>query len=384
LSRSHRLLVATVASSLLLGELFFSALAPLLPDYIAQHGLSQAEVGLFVATEAIGSVVAVPFAAWAVGRFGARRTMVGGLLAFGAAGVLFGLSQTVWQLDLTRGAIGVASTFAWAAGFTWLAQAIPPGRRARSIGLVVGAASAGALLGPGLGIVALHAGTGATFGLVAAICVALALAMLRLPAPEQRDAIARSLLRDRMRRQTPTAWWRLAWIVVLPALVWSVLLVQVPVRLDEVGFGAAAIGLVFMGTSLLDTALSPLVGWWADRRGRAAPLRGGTLLIGVGAALATVLGQTAAVVMLTLAIASGAMLLAAPTLALLADRFEALELPYEVAFAGQTLGWAVGHLAGALGSGLLAGVGGSGAPFAVLAALALATRAGLARGWAAR
>lgn len=381
--RSHRLLIAMVGSTVLLGELFSSALAPLLPRYVDAYGLSDAELGLFVATEAIGSIAAVPFAAWAVWRFGARSVTVAGLVGTGAASVAFGFADTVWLLDLSRGAVGVAGTFAWAAGFAWLSEGIAPTRRARSIGLVVGAAAAGALLGPGLGVAGAHVGVTALFGFVGAIAVALALVAARLPAPSGREATPLRVIRARMVRQPLGAWLWLGWIVVLPALLWSVLLVQVPVRLDETGLPPAAIGALFVGTSLLDLVVSPLVGWWADTRGRTAPLRTGTLVVGVGAALAALLGATVAVVATTFAMAAGAMLLAAPTLALLADSFEALELPYEVAFAGQTLGWAVGNLAGALGSGVLAGLAGAGAPFAVVAALSLATCAGIARGrWA--
>lgn len=378
-TRAQWLLIVAVSGSLLLDGLFLSALAPLLPTYIDDYDMSQAHVGLLVGSDAIGSVLAVPFAAWAVGRYGPRGTMLGGLLTVSVGSLAFGLAESAWLLDLSRGAVGGLCSFSWAAGFTWLARSIGPQQRARSIGLVMGAGAAGALLGPVLGTVGVYAGTVAVFGAIGAMYLALAALAVRVPGPPHQAATPMVVLRARMRRQSNAAWWGLAWIVILPAVISAVLLVQIPVQLDGLGFTAAAIGAVFIVAAVLDVVLSPLVGWWADRRGRSTPLRTGTLVVAFGAALLPVFGEAALVVVLTVATCVGLMLLAGPTLALLADRFEALELPYEIAFSGQTMGWATGHIAGSLGAGVLAGATAPWVPFAVVAAFGLATWVGLTR-----
>lgn len=376
---AQRLLIVAVGGSLLLDGLLFSALAPLLPFYAERHSLSEAHVGLLVASDAIGSLLAVPLAAWTVGRCGPRRTMLGGLLAVGAGALAFGLADAAWLLDVTRGATGGLCAFTWAAGFTWLAYGVAPHLRARAIGLVMGAGGAGPLLGPMLGTAGVYAGTLVAFGLIAALYVALAATAVRLPALRHRPATSPAALRERVRRQSGAAWAGLAWVVTLPALVSAVLLVQIPVRLDGLGFSAAAIGLVFVAAAVLNMLLSPLVGWWADRRGRWIPLRTGTLVVAVGAVLLPVVDQPALVVALTIATGVGTMLQMGPTLAMLADRCEALQLPYEIAFSGQTMGWAVGYLTGALGAGVIAGATSPGVPLALVAVLGLATAAVLAR-----
>jgi MFS transporter, DHA1 family, multidrug resistance protein len=376
-TRAQWLLLVAVSGSLLLDGVFLSALAPLLPQYIDEYGLSQAHVGLLVGSDAIGSVLAVPFAAWAVGRFGPRPTMLGGLVSVSVGALVFGLAQSAWLLDVSRGAVGGMCSFSWAAGFTWLARGIDPQLRARSIGLVMGAGGAGSLLGPALGTVGVYAGTLAVFGAVGAMYLALAAMALRVPAPPHRPATSAAVLRERARRQSGVVWGGLAWIVILPALISAVLLVQIPVRLDGLGFTAAAIGLVFSAAAVLDVVVSPLIGWWADHKGRSVPLRTGTLVIALATLLLPIVGRSLLVVALTVATSVGMMMLAGPTLAMLADRFEVLELPYEIAFSGQTMGWAVGSIAGALGAGVIADAMTPWAPFAFVAVLALVTWAGL-------
>lgn len=377
--RSHSRLIATVGAVLVLDALFFSSLAPLLPRYIEEYSLSSAQAGFLVATDAIGNLATVPVAAWVVGRWGPRRTLAGALLGVAAATLVFGLAQSLWLLDVSRAAAGGMGTFAWAAAFTWLVRTVSPGQRARSIGIVMGSAAAGGLLGPGLGALAAYTSTAALFGAIAIGNVVLGAVALMTPGPD--GGVAESLgfaaLRGRIGGKAASSLSGLAWLMTLPALVSSVLLVEIPVRLDDLGVQPALIGAVFVTTAVVDMVLSPLVGWWADRRGRLAPLRAGTLVVGLGALALPWLGEVVVVATLTVVVGCGTMLLGGPTLAMLADRFDALDLPYEIGFSSQTLCWSVGHAAGALGTGIIAATTTGWAPLLGVAVLALSTFAGL-------
>jgi MFS family permease len=378
--RKHWLLIVVVGASLMLDGLFFSALAPLLPYYISEYSLSSQQAGLFVATEAIGNLATVPLAPWAVRRWGPRRTLIGALLAIAAGSVLFVLAQSVWLLDVSRGVVGGLGTFAWAAAFTWLLRTVAPGHRARSIGIVMGSGAAGALLGPGLGALAAYAGPAAVFCGIAAANVALAALALRLPAPPAGvgGGVSLAVLRAKIDRRAAGVLAGLAWLMTMPAIVASIMLVEIPIRLDDLGFAAAAIGFVFIVSAVLDMVLAPVVGWWADRRGRLGPLRAGMLVVGVSALLIPISGAAAVVAVLAVVVACGNMLLGGPTLAMLTDRFDAMKLPYEIGFSSQTLFWAIGHSAGALGTGFLVATA-DWAPFAVIALLTLTTLIGLLR-----
>src|SRR5207237_10553755 len=94
----------------------------------------------------------------------------------------FGLSNSVWALDLARFLQGVSSAFSWTGSLAWLVAGSAPGRRGQLIGSAFGAAIAGALFGPVLGAIASFTGTGSAFGAVAGIALVLAAATWKTPA----------------------------------------------------------------------------------------------------------------------------------------------------------------------------------------------------------
>ena len=79
------------------------------------------------------------------------------------------------------------------------------------------------------------------------------------------------------------------WLNALPALFFGVLDVLAPLALDAGGYGAVAIGGVFLMAGLVETALNPLLGRLSDRRGRLFPIRwalGASIVVGVMLAVA--------------------------------------------------------------------------------------------------
>ena len=62
------------------------------------------------------------------------------------------------------------------------------------------------------------------------------------------------------------------WLVTLPALLFGTQSVLVPLHLSELGFGAAAIGAVYVAATGLEALAAPVVGRASDRRGRRLPI----------------------------------------------------------------------------------------------------------------
>src|SRR5919201_5910340 len=263
--RRLRLLVSVLV---LVDTMLFTALTPLLPHFVHRYELSKTGAGLLVAADAAGVLaLGIPAGAAAV-RFGPRRVVLGGLALVGVASLGFAFAQDGWTLGLARFAQGAGSAFTWAGSLAWLVAATPRARRGAMIGEALGAAIFGALLGPAIGATAGALGVRAVFAALAGLAGLLAAAVLRVPAGPagERVSFVRTAFSDRPLLAA-------MWLTLLPAFLFGILSVLVPLRLGRAGWGATAIGAVFLSSAAFEAVVSPLVGRISDRRGRLAPLR---------------------------------------------------------------------------------------------------------------
>src|SRR5207342_1443801 len=176
----RRLLV--IASTMVLFDVaFYSAIAPLLPDYVDELGLSKAGAGILSAAYAAGTLIASLPAGLLASRVGPRRTVLAGLGLLGLSSLVFGFGHSIGLLDATRFSQGVAGALIWSGALTWLITTAPPERRGSVIGTALGTAVAGALIGPALGALAAEVGTEEVFSGVLAISAVLAFFALRTP-----------------------------------------------------------------------------------------------------------------------------------------------------------------------------------------------------------
>ena len=169
------------------------------------------------------------------------------------------------------------------------------------------------------------------------------------------------------------------WFVVLPALLFGTMSVLAPLRLEELGFGAVAIGTLWLCTAALEATANPLVGRITDRVGRTGPMTVLALASAVAAAALPWPGTGA--VLAALVIAAGITFGSfwTPAMALLSDEAEARGLEYAYAFALINVAWAPGQALGAAGGGGLAKVTSDAVPYLTLAAASLITFAVLWR-----
>jgi len=163
------------------------------------------------------------------------------------------------------------------------------------------------------------------------------------------------------------------WLVALPAVASGVVNVLAPLRLSDLGASALGIGATFLIAAAAEAVISPAVGHVSDRRGRMFPLR-----IGLAAAGIVLFGFTLSetVVMVALIVVLSAVALGifwAPAMAMLSDSAESTGLGQGYAMALINLAWAAGQIAGAAGGGALAKAAGDALPFALSAAMCLAT-----------
>jgi MFS family permease len=356
--------------------LVFAALTPLLPHYAASLGLGKSGAGVLSAAYPAGAFLGAIPSALVAGRLGVKPTMMIGLVLVGTCTILFGIAGEAWQLDLARFAQGVASAFSWTGAIGWVVAAAPAERRGRVIGNVFAAAVAGALFGPVIGGIASIAGTGLTFGAVGVASFGLvAWAALTPAGADDEPQSPVHLVRAFRDREILVA----AWFVLLPALLFGVVAVLAPLRLAELGFGAVAIGAVFLCSAAFETVNNVLLGRMSDRRGPLVPIFIGLIASIVVAGLLPWPDNRFVLAVLIVAAGLAFGTFFTPGMTLLSDRAEVRGLAFGYSSALVNLAWAPGQTLGAAGGGALAHATSDAVPYLALAAICALTLVGLWR-----
>ena len=372
-----RRLLLLVCALVAVDTMLYAALTPLLPRITEHLHLTKAGAGVLVAAYAAGALVGGLPGGWATARIGARRAVLIGLVLMGLSSVAFAFVNGFWPLAAARFAQGCGSGFTWAGAFAWLLASAPRERRGELIGTALGAAVFGALFGPVIGAGAALLGRGVVFTAVGASAVLLGVWTLRIesvpPPPEQPSwaAVSRAL------RNSAFVGGLL--LMALPSLLWGVLSTLAPLQLSDFGWGAAAIGAVWLVGAAFETALSPLTGRMIDRRGVLVPVQ---LALVISVAVSVGLAATPRPLLYVplLIVASGAYgVLFTPAFALIAEGAERSDLPQGMAFGVMNAAWASGALIGPAVGGAVAAATGDVVPYLVSAALCGAALAGVRR-----
>lgn len=349
---------------------FFSAIAPLLPDYVDDLGLSKAQAGVLSAAYAAGTLVFALPAGLVAARFGPQRTVIWGLLLLGVSSVVFGFADSFWLLDAARFSQGAAGALIWSGALTWLISVSPPERRGAVIGTALGTAVAGALFGPAVGALAAAVGTEPVFSGVFVIALGLAAVATRLPDAEapQTQSLC-EVFETIAGRPIVLA----TTFVAVPSVMFGAVEVLVPLQIADLGGGHALIAGGFIAGAALEAVLAPMVGRYSDRAGRRIPFMVG-LVICAAAMGAVAIGSQMGIVMAGLILTSlGGGICFTPALTMLSDAAEASRLHQGYAAGLSNMAWASGQVVGGLAGGSAASVAGNAAPSVAIICLLLGT-----------
>lgn len=371
-----RRLFVLVSAVVLVDTAFYAAIAPLLPHYQSELGLSKTAAGVLTGSYAAGTLAGAIPAGWLAGRVGVKTTLLIGLGLMSTTSLLFGFANHIVVLDVARFVQGIGGACSWAGGMAWLVGAAPPERRGELIGSALGAAIVGMMLGPVLGGAATVLSPEAVFGAIAVAGLGLASwAWATQGAPGGEEPSLAVALRGLRQRPVAIGFW----LFLLPAIFSGVLNVLVPLRLHHLGASGVAVGAAFLVAALAEALMSPVAGRLSDRRGRLAPIRSGLL----GAiAMAALLPLTGAPVLTATALVVAVLALAlfwAPAMALISEASESAGLPQGLAFALSNLAWGGGIVTGSAVGGALAEATADAVPYAILAATCALTLAGVSR-----
>ncbi|HSC05022.1 MAG TPA: MFS transporter [Solirubrobacteraceae bacterium] len=369
--RELRLLFVVAGAIVFVDTAFYSAVVPLLPALTRELHLTKASAGVLTAGYAVGTLAGSIPGGILAERAGPRVTLYTGLALMGSSSLAFGLLHHIVLLDAARFIQGIGGACTWSGSLAWLIAEVPSSRRGSAIGGALAAGIGGALFGPVIGTLAHALGRAPVFSAVAVLAIGLAAAVAILPAPAM-PALPPERVPFRRQIRRPGIALGM-WLVALPAIASGTINVLAPLRLGQLGAGAAGIGATFLIAAGIEAAMSPAVGHVSDRRGRMLPLRVGL----AGAAVSLLLlplpdnsvALAAVIVLTTVALGS----FWAPAMAMLSDLAESHGMSQGYVFALINLAWAAGQVAGAGGGGSLAKVAGDVVPFALASGLCALT-----------
>jgi multidrug resistance protein len=163
----------------------FTMVLPLLAFYATDLGANASVLGVLVAIYAFAQFITAPFWGRSSDRYGRRPVILIGLLLSASAYVLFGLAHALWILFLSRlvqgaggGITGVVQAY--------VADAVEPEERAKALGWISAATSAGVMIGPALGSLAARLSNEAPGFIAAGLCIVNVLCAWRwLPEPQR-------------------------------------------------------------------------------------------------------------------------------------------------------------------------------------------------------
>jgi MFS family permease len=332
--------------------LLFAVLAPLLPDLEESLGLSKAGAGLLTSAYAAGAFAGAVPSIWLARRLGVKATVVAGLVLFAVSTVAFTDPDHAVLVFTARFGQGVGSAFAYTGALAWLIALAPPERRGSAIGITFSATFSGELMGPLVGAAAAAMGIAFVFSLIAAaalLLVVVAATMKRPAATATAPPALRALVGDSVVRLA-------AWIIALTALLLGMLGVLGPLRLDELGWGAAGIGAVFALAAACQAAVNPTIGRLADAKGERSLLRVGLLLSGATSALLVFDDRALAYGAILIAAAAAYGTLWTPAVAQLSATVERKGFDQALVFGLMSAAWPPGFAIGAAAGGALAAV----------------------------
>jgi multidrug resistance protein len=272
----------------------FMIVLPLLPFYALKLNASAETVGWLIASFSIAQLLAAPLWGRVSDRYGRRPALLIGLTASAAAYAVFAFADSVWLLFASRlvqgaggGTTGVAQAY--------VADTVEPRDRARALGWLSAATSAGVILGPALGSFAFHLGPAAPGLLAATLCLTnVGFAWRWLPESHRKQASDHAPARRpvwhpawQVLRHPAAPVSRLIWIYGVGMLAFSSMTSILALYLGaEFKLTEATIGPIFAYVGGLSLVMrSVLLGPIVDRLGETWTMRAGTILLALGLVL---------------------------------------------------------------------------------------------------
>lgn len=143
--------VAVLSAVAFCVALGFGILAPALPVFARQFGVSALEASAVISVFALVRFITSPLAGALVDRLGERTVLSSGLLIVAVSSAAAGLSQTYTQLLILRGIGGLGSSMFTVSAMALLLRVVDTDQRGRAAGAFQGGFLLGGVAGPAVG-----------------------------------------------------------------------------------------------------------------------------------------------------------------------------------------------------------------------------------------
>jgi MFS family permease len=250
-------------------------LVPVLPLYVASLGVPFWWVGLVLAGEAIGMLIADLPAGALLGRIDRKVAMLLGIALLGVAALALAWAEGVVQVFALRLVAGLGETLWGISRHAYLTGAVPLRQRGRMIAAFGGATRIGMLAGPALGgVIAATGGFSATFlayAAVAALAFVFCVVFLeRAPAPARarKPGHGGGVWATVWRGQAKTLAAAGAGSLMAQAIRAGRRIVIPLFGATVLGLDVQQVGWIVSAAAAFDVSLFPVAGWIMDRFGR--------------------------------------------------------------------------------------------------------------------
>lgn len=274
-------------------------LVPTLPLFVASFEVPLATVGLALAGEAVGMLLADLPAGWLLGRVAPKAAMLAGGLLAACAVLLTAVAPTLTAVIALRVVAGAGLSLFSLSRHAFLAHATRSADRGRAIAIYGGINRLGVFIGPALGgALAALLGLRAPFVLYG-VLVLVALVLVVLFIPSEADIGTRHTAGEPGDRRRPRQALAASAGVLANAGFGHILgqavragrRVLIPLYASQViGLDVAAVGVVVSVSGLVDMLMFYPAGWLMDHRGRKHAIVPCFVVMGLGLALVPLAG----------------------------------------------------------------------------------------------
>lgn len=322
----------------------FAIVFPLLPFYAERLNAEVWVIGWLIATFSIAQLAFAPLWGRFSDRYGRRPALILGLCISAIAFLVFAFANSVWLLFLTRLVQGVGGATTGVAQ-AYVADSSEPKDRAKALGWLSAATSAGVMFGPVIGSLAFNLGVAAPGLVASSLCltnVLFAWRMLPESQPEKEKHIEGKA--PVVRRSIRTAAWevvthprgdvsRLIWIYAVGMLGFMSMTAVLPLYLGDVfAITEANIGTFFFFIGSVSLVMRAIVlGRLVDTFGETKVMRMGAAFLALGLFLIPIPSSVLLAAIAMMLVPIGTALLFPTVSALVSHRTKRREM-------GQTLG----------------------------------------------